>query len=135
MKRIIIIFFILFSYNLIGQNYKISQSANDTTIYSSVNKNAMFLNGEKAMYQFIYSKMNFKKIFEDGDVQGFIKIEFIVGKDGSLSNIKVIKSLDQYCDNDAVRVVKLMPKWSPGEINGQKVRTKKQISIKIKLEY
>jgi len=85
------------------------------------------------MNKFIYSNLNYKKIFEN-DVFGKIYVQFIVEKDGSFSNIKITRSLDPYCDSEALRIIRLMPTWNSGKISNKKVRTKIEIPITIKME-
>lgn len=55
-------------------------------------------------------------------IQGRVIVKFIVEKDGSISNVEVNRSVDPDLDNEAMRVVKAMPKWIPGQINGKAVK-------------
>lgn len=66
-------------------------------------------------------------------IQGTCLVSFIVNKDGSISNIKLEKKFNYYCDAEAMRVMKLMPKWKPGHMNGEIVRTKIAIPIVFKI--
>lgn len=128
----LLILFILFSVNLNAQ-VQISPIEEDTTVYTIVDITPKFSQGRDAMYKFIYSKIHYERMSEI-DVQGKIFIEFIVEKDGHLSNIKITRNLDPFCDSEAVRIVRLMPKWKPGKLKNKKVRTKIEIPITIKLE-
>jgi protein TonB len=119
--------------SLYAQSQKEPVFNEDTTVYTIVDKVSEFPGGSDAMYKFIYSSMNVQKI-ADLDVQGKIFVQFIVEKDGSLSNIEIIRNLDPFCDSEAIRIIRLMPKWKPGEFRNKKVRTKIQIPITIKLE-
>ena len=56
------------------------------------------------------------------DIYGLVKVGFTVEKDGSISNIQIVKSVSQELDDEAIRVVKIMPQWTPAEYNGAKVR-------------
>jgi len=128
----LLILFVLFSISLNAQVQN-SPITEDTTVYTIVDRTPKFPEGIDAMYKFIYSKFNYEKLAEI-DVQGKIYIEFVVEKDGNLSNIKIIRSLDPFCDKEAIRIVRLMPKWKPGKLKNKKVRTKIEIPITIKLE-
>ena len=128
----LLILFVLFSISLNAQVQN-SPLTEDTTVYTIVDRTPKFPEGIDAMYKFIYSKFNYEKLAEI-DVQGKIYIEFVVEKDGNLSNIKIIRSLDPFCDKEAIRIVRLMPKWKPGKLKNKKVRTKIEIPITIKLE-
>ena len=59
---------------------------------------------------------------EANGIQGIVIVKFIVEKDGSISNVEVNRSVDPNLDNEAMRVVKAMPKWIPGQINGKTVK-------------
>ena len=68
------------------------------------------------------------------NIQGRVIITFIVEKDGSLTNAKVIKSVNQDLDKEAMRVIKKMPKWMPGKQNGNAVRVKYALPITFRLK-
>ena len=128
----LLILFILFSVSMIAQVQN-SPVAEDTTVYTIVDITPKFPEGSDAMYKFIYSKFNYEKLAEI-DVQGMIYIEFVVEKDGNLTDIKITRSLDSSCDKEAIRILRLMPKWEPGKLRNKNVRTKIKIPITIKLE-
>lgn len=70
----------------------------------------------------------------DGGIEGTVIIQFIVERDGSVSNIKVFKSANRYLDEEAIRVVSRSPKWSPGMNRGKAVRTYIQVPVNFRLE-
>lgn len=76
-----------------------------------------FPGGIKACEQFI--KENLRYPDTKSDVQGRVIVSFMVERDGSLSDIKVVRGLDPAFDEEALRVVKMMPKWSPGATDGK----------------
>lgn len=76
-----------------------------------------FPGGIKACEQFI--KENLRYPDTESDVQGRVIVSFMVERDGSLSDIKVVRGLDPAFDEEALRVVKMMPKWSPGATDGK----------------
>ena len=67
-------------------------------------------------------------------IQGRVIITFVVEKDGSLSNAKVVKSVDKDLDKEALRIVKKMPRWIPGQQNGCRVRVKYTIPVTFRLD-
>jgi protein TonB len=92
-----------------------------------------FPGGEEALFKFI--ALNLKYPIIDGDgMQGKVICRFIINKDGSVSDIKVIRSLDTSCDAEAIKVLKLLPKFIPGKQNGKNVRVWYTIPIAFKLE-
>lgn len=86
-----------------------------------------FPGGQEALLQFL--KENVQWPDTESCVQGRVIVSFVVETDGSLSGIKVVKSLDPLFDKEALRVVKSMPKWIPGTQNGQPVRIKYAIPV------
>jgi len=105
----------------------------DTTIYTIVEKMPSFPNGESEMRKFIAQNIKYPRVTcYEGGIEGRVVCQFIVEKDGSISNVEVFKSVDQYLDKAAVRVIESMPKWIPGENNGEKVRVKYFIPIVFK---
>jgi TonB family protein len=91
-----------------------------------------FPGGPEKMFEFIADNLRWPE--DDGPcIQGRVIISFIVEKDGSLSDIKVAKSIDPLFDEEAVRVVKSMPKWEPGMWRGKPTRVKYCIPISFRL--
>lgn len=86
-----------------------------------------FPGGQEALLQFL--KENVQWPDTEADVLGRVIVSFVVETDGSLSGIKVVKSLDPLFDKEALRVVKSMPKWIPGTQNGQPVRIRYTIPV------
>ena len=88
--------------------------------------------GPEKMFEFIADNLHWPDD-DDSCIQGRVVVSFIVEKDGSLSDIKVSKSIDPLFDEEAVRVVKSMPKWEPGMWNGKPARVKYCIPIRFRL--
>jgi TonB family protein len=86
--------------------------------------------GMDAMYKFLQENLTYPKEARDKGISGTVFIEFVVEKDGSISNVKVLKSVDPDLDAESVRVVKLMPKWNPGKQMGKPVRCYFNIPIR-----
>lgn len=82
-----------------------------------------FPGGADAMSQFICDNINYPKEAEDAGISGQVIVQFTVETDGSISNIQVLRSCHELLDAEAVRVVKLMPKFTPGMIAGKPVAT------------
>lgn len=101
----------------------------DSTICLHPEKLASFKGGEKAKLKFLSENIIYPQIAKDQKIQGRVIIETIVEKDGSLSNIKIIRSVSPECDNEVKRVIALMPNWKPGFFQGTAVRTKINISV------
>jgi len=101
----------------------------DTTIWTVVQEMPTFPAGENAKEQFIYENLNYPALAKKNNIQGKVYMTFVVEKNGELSNIRVLRNLGGGCDDEAVRIIKLMPAWKPGKINGSNVRV--QINLPI----
>ena len=106
-------------------------SQKDDTIFTVVEQSPEFQGGEKAKKEFILKNLRFP---DDGDgFTGKVIVTFVVEKDGTISDINVIKSLNPSFDKEAVRVVQLMPKWIPGRQRGKNVRVRLTLPINFRL--
>lgn len=103
------------------------KSQDDNQVYSvaGIEVKPEFPGGISAFYKFV--SKNYKK--PNGDLHGKIFVTFIVEKDGSLTDIKVLRDIGQGTGEEAVRVLKTCPKWMPGEQNGKKIRVHYSLPI------
>lgn len=81
-----------------------------------------FPGGEKARNKYLRESIVYPELEKDSNIQGKVVVNFIVEKDGSLSNIKILKSVSENIDKEAIRVIYNMPKWIPGKQRGKPVR-------------
>jgi TonB family protein len=94
----------------------------DQQVFTSVEQNPSFPGGERARIKFLQSNIKYPHDAISNHIDGKIIISFIVEKDGSLSSIKALNSIGSGCEDEAIRVTKLMPKWNPGKQSGNPVR-------------
>ena len=87
-----------------------------------VDQQPSFPGGTNALNTFILSNLKYPVWAQEKGIQGRVVVKFIVEKDGSISNVEVDRSVNPGLDNEAMRVVKAMPKWIPGQINGKAVK-------------
>ncbi len=111
---------------------RISNPNNDS-IYQQVDVMPEFPGGEKAMMQFIVDNITYPQSAKDKNIQGKVYVSFVVEKDGSVDQVKVMRSIGGGCDEEAVRVVKAMPKWVPGKKDGKNVRVNYVLPFVFKL--
>lgn len=102
-------------------------------IFTIVDKMPQFPTGEEGLGKFISEYMRYPSSAEEG-VEGRILCSFIVRKDGAISNIEVVNGLDRDLDNEALRVLSMMPKWTPGMNGNEPVNVKCILPIDIKLD-
>lgn len=91
-------------------------------IYTAVEENPKFPGGDAEMYKFLARNLRYPQDALANNVKGKVRVQFVIEKDGSISSAKVIAPVYESLDKEAVRVVKSMPKWTPGKMNGQPVR-------------
>jgi protein TonB len=84
--------------------------------------------------EYLASSIQYPPEFEETCVQGRVIVTFVVERDGSISNAKVVKSVDPLLDAEALRVVKAMPKWIPGRQAGVTVAVKYAIPVTFRLK-
>lgn len=104
-------------------------SQSDDEVYSLVEEAAQFPGGQEEMMKFIQDNRQYPDEAKSQNLHGRVIVSFIVEKDGSLSNVKVMRSLGSGCDEEAVRVINSMPMWKPGKNSGKEVRTKMLVPI------
>ena len=103
-------------------------------VYDCVEQMPSFPGGSQKLKEFIEENLRYPKELEETCVQGRVIVRFIVERNGKLSNVKVVKSVHPVLDKEALRIVKLMPRWIPGRQNGITVRVKCYIPIIFRLK-
>lgn len=106
----------------------------DTKVFDVVEQMPSFPGGQAALMQWLSSNMSYPVIAAENGVQGRVIVQFVVEKDGSVSGVTVVKSVDPSLDKEAKRVVSAMPKWIPGKQNGAAVRVKYTVPVTFKLQ-
>ena len=89
---------------------------------------------DQKLLEFIYSNIKYPVVARDNGVQGLVVVNFVVEKDGSITDIQVVRDIGAGCGDEAVRIVKMMPKWNPGKQRGRPVRVRFTLPIRFKLE-
>jgi TonB family protein len=122
MKDFLLIFVILLvSFCGKGQNTLTKLKETDE-IFTSVEENPKFIGGEKAMYDFIYGNLKYPERAKEQGVKGKVFLKFVVEKDGSIGDVSVLKGIGAGCDEEAIFIIKNMPKWISGKQNGNPLR-------------
>lgn len=90
-----------------------------------------FPGGEDEMIKFLTENLE----YPNSEMQGLVIVSFIINTDGRISNIRILKSLAPHFDKEAIRVVKMMPKWNPGFHQGQNARVPINLPVRFTLEF
>ena len=94
-----------------------------------------FRGGQKALMAYLAENVQYPKDMKDTCAQGRVLVSFVVERDGSITEPKVVRSVCQALDKEALRVVNAMPKWMPGKQNGNAVRVKYVLPITFRLKW
>ncbi len=105
----------------------------EDVIFSFVQNQPEFPGGETALYKYLKSNLKYPPDAREINLQGTVYITFVVWKDGSISDVKILRGIGGGCDEEVIRVIELMPNWIPGNQNGKKVNAAFQMPIKFKL--
>ena len=106
----------------------------ETKVFDVVEQMPSFPGGPSALMQYLNSNIKYPVVAEENGVQGRVVCTFVVEKDGSITDVRVVKSVDPSLDKEAARVVKSMPKWIPGKQNGSAVRVKYTVPVTFRLQ-
>lgn len=102
-------------------------------IFTVVEESAAPIGGMQAFYEYVGKKMKYPAQAKRMNIEGRVFVEFVIEKDGSLTDIKTIKGIGGGCDQEAERVIQAAPKWKPGKQRGKPVRQKMVLPIMFKL--
>ena len=111
-----------------------TDDSDEPEVYQSVDEMPGFPGGEEKLMEFFTKNIEYPKEAREAGIQGRVFVGFVIEKDGSISNVKVLRGIGHGCEEEAVRVVKSMPNWKPGKLYGEVVRVSYQIPVNFKLD-
>ena len=103
-------------------------------VFDVVEEMPHFPGGAAALQAFLSSNTKYPVVAQENGVQGRVIVSFVVERDGSITDVKVVRSVDPSLDREASRVVRSMPRWSPGKQNGSAVRVKYTVPVVFRLQ-
>jgi len=106
----------------------------EAEIFTVVESMPEFPGGPAKMMEYIGKTIKYPMTARELGIEGRVFVNFVVEPDGSISNVKVLRPIGGGCDEEAVRVVESMPKWTPGKQRGQAVRVSFNLPVKFKLQ-
>lgn len=128
MKKFIIIFALV----LLIANQTKAQNLNSTSqdkVFIAIEQQPKYPGGEQALFKYLAQNIKYPKNARENGISGTVYIQFVVEKDGTIEEVKVLRGIGFGCDEEAIRVVKSMPKWKPGLQRGKPVRVSYNIPI------
>ncbi len=112
----------------------VSKQGDKDNVFTVVEKMPSYPGGIDKMIQFLSMNIKYPEDAKAKGIEGTVFVTFIVKDDGTVSNVKILRGIDKSCDMEAIRVVKMMPKWIPGEQKGEKVNVAYSLPVKYKLD-
>lgn len=109
----------------------------DAVSYNDCDQRPMFLNSpdpRKFLKEWVYQYLKYPEKALMNGTQGRVQVDFIIEKDGSVTNVRVSRGVSEELDAEAVKVISASPKWKPGRVDGEKVRTSMTIPVEFRLE-
>ena len=107
----------------------------ERTIFEVVEQMPEFPNGGMAgLMQYLSKNIKYPTIAQENGTQGLVIVQFVVNRDGSIVDAKVLRGVDPYLDKEAIRVISSMPKWKPGMQRGKAVRVKYTVPVMFRLQ-
>jgi len=103
-------------------------------VFKVVEQMPKFPGGDKALYTYLGDNIKYPDVAKKKGIQGTVYVTYVVEKDGAVSHVKILRGVHESLDNEAVRVIKAMPKWEPGKEKGKAVRVQYNLPIKYTLD-
>jgi protein TonB len=109
------------------------EEAEEAQIFTVVESMPGFPGGDEARIKYLNENINYPQMARESGIQGRVFVTFVVERDGSVTDVRVLRGIGGGCDEEAVRVIKNMPKWNPGKQRGKPVRVQFNMPILFKL--
>ena len=121
-----------YNFDYDGDSWGEEESEGEADIFQVVEDMPQFPGG--SVQKWIAKNVKYPMIAQENNIQGKVFVQFVIEKDGSVSDVKVARSVDTFLDKEAIRVVKAMPKWKPGKQRGKPVRVSYTVPINFQLQ-
>ena len=109
--------------------YEEEEEVVEEEIFTIVEKMPEFPGGTEKLFKYLGQNIEYPPMAKDAGIKGKVYVTFVVDKDGSITDVKVLRGIGGGCDEEAIRVVKGMPKWNPGKQRGKSVRVQYNLPI------
>lgn len=109
------------------------EEVEEDVIFTVVEDQPSFPGGEEARIRYLNENLRYPQMAREAGIQGTVFITFVVERDGSVTDVRVLRGIGGGCDEEAVRVVRNMPRWTPGRQRGQPVRVQFNMPIRFVL--
>jgi len=118
----------------LGETVEIVEVEESKSVFTIVEQMPSFPGGELALKEFLSKNIKYPQPAIENGIQGVVYVSFIVKLNGNIENIKILRGIGSGCDEEAIRVLKTMPHWSPGKQNGKNVNVNLNLPVYFKLQ-
>ena len=117
-----------------GPPAPVQEESDEGEVFDVVEENPSFPGGDAALATWLQKNIKYPSAAQDNGIQGRVLVSFVVNKDGSIVEPKILRSVDPSLDKEAIRVVSAMPRWKPGKQRGKAVRVKFNLPVVFRLQ-
>ncbi|NLI71772.1 MAG: energy transducer TonB [Bacteroidales bacterium] len=110
------------------------EEVKEEKVFEIVEQPPSFPGGESALYEWLSKNINYPVIAQENNIQGRVTCQFVVGRNGEIEDVRVVRGVDPSLDKEAIRVIKSMPKWIPGKQGGNAVKVRYTLPVQFKLQ-
>jgi protein TonB len=115
-------------------NANAQSNSDEKTVYDFVEQMPVFPGGDNEFFKFLSNSIIYPETAREKNIQGTVFVTFIVEKNGELSEIEILRGVQEDIDKEAIRVISTMPNWSPGKKNGKPVRVQCNLPLEFALK-
>src|SRR5574343_156549 len=119
MRKLSLLLVFIFCALLSQSSFAQTSSTDENAIYTRVDKMPEYPGGQVALVKYLSKNIKYPAIYKKNKINGRVFVSFVIDKDGKVTSAKIVKSLNEECDAEALRVISKMPDWIPGEKNGR----------------
>lgn len=112
----------------------VAKTSDQDDVFMVVEKMPQFPGGDESLFNYLATNIKYPSDAKEQNIEGRVICQFVINRDGSVSDVVVVRSIAPSLDAEAVRVISTMPNWTPGEQRGQTVRVKYTLPINFKLD-
>lgn len=112
---------------------EMEETVEEEEIFTIVEKMPTFPGGEAELFKWLGKNIQYPTMAQDAGIQGVVFVTFVVEKDGSVTGVRVLRGIGGGCDEEAIRRVKQMPRWEPGEQRGKPVKVQYNLPVRFTL--
>jgi TonB family protein len=133
-KELVVVGYAVAKEKLPAETTASASSQDDKVIFTVVEKMPQFAGGDQALFKYLGTNIRYPVEAQKAGIQGRVICQYVVDENGAITDVSVVRGVDPSLDQEAVRVIKAMPNWVPGEQRGKKVSVKYTLPINFKLD-